>query len=193
MRKGDETRHQILDAGLRMAGRLGLDGVSIGALAKETGMSKSGLFAHFRSKENLQVELLVHAGRDFARTVVVPALAEKAGIPRILAVAANWIDLTSRMTGGCIFVTASTEYNDRPGRIRDFLLEQQHEWLDSLRRMARAAVRVGDFREDTDPDQFAYEFYSLLLGFNMYHTLLKSEDTEQRQQQALERLLGTYR
>lgn len=192
MGKGQETKNQILGSAFRMASRLGLDGLSIGALAKETGMSKSGLFAHFQSKENLQLELLSHAGGDFAESVVVPALAEEAGIPRIRAVAANWRALTAKMTGGCIFVTAATEYNDRPGPVRDFLIAQQEQWLDSLRRLALAAVRVGDFREDSDPDQFAYEFYSLLLGFHMYRTLLKTEDVEERQQRALDRLLATY-
>jgi len=192
MGKGQETKNQILGSAFKMASRLGLDGLSIGTLAKETGMSKSGLFAHFQSKENLQLELLSHAGRDFAESVVVPALAEKAGIPRIRAVAANWRALTAKMTGGCIFVTAATEYNDRPGPVRDFLIAQQNEWLDSLRRLALAAVRVGDFREDSDPDQFAYEFYSLLLGFHMYRTLLKTEDVEERQQRALDRLLASY-
>ena len=122
MGKGAETKQEILRAGLEMAGRVGLEGVSIGELAKETGLSKSGLFGHFQSKENLQLELMTYAGEEFSRAVVAPALSEPAGIPRIRAVAANWNTLTSTMTGGCIFVSASTEFNDRPGRVRDLLI-----------------------------------------------------------------------
>ena len=176
-----------------MASTLGLDLVSIGSLAKATNMSKSGLFAHFQSKENLQVEILRHAGDVFAERIVVPALKTQAGIPRIMALVANWIQWTSRLKGGCIFVSASSDFTDRPGKVRDFLLNQQKEWLECLRRIAKSAVTAGDFREDIDCDQFAFDLYSLLLGFHLYHNLLESEETKRRQEKALEQLLNTYR
>jgi len=193
MTKGDDTRLNILEIGLDVASRRGLETVTIGDLARTAKMSKSGLFAHFQSKENLQVELLKYAGETFSRDVVVPALKTKAGIPRVRAVMENWIRFSGALTGGCIFVTASSDFKDRPGKVRDLLLQQQRDWLDILRRVAQSAVREGDFRSDTDCDQFAFEFYSLLLGFHLYATLLDNADTQLRQRTAFETLITIYR
>lgn len=193
MKKGDHTRQAILEAGLKMASSVGLEAVTIGELAKTIGMSKSGLFAHFQAKENLQMEILAYAGQVFADHVVVPALNVPAGVERIKALVENWVAWTERMTGGCIFVSASTEFSDRPGPVRDFLLRLQADWLGSLTHMARSAIRVGDFRKDIDPGQFAFDLYSLLLGFHLYDKLLQDTQTRQRQQAALERLLAAYR
>jgi AcrR family transcriptional regulator len=192
MTKGDDRKITILEIGLDIASRLGLEAVTIGSLAKAANMSKSGLFAHFQSKENLQIELLKYAGEMFSRDVVVPALAVPAGIPRIRSLVENWIRYSGCLTGGCIFVTASTDFKDRPGKVKDFLLKQQDAWIDSLRRIASSAIEAGDFRKDADCDQFAFELYSLLLGFHLYYTLLDSTDTQKRQQAALEQLLRAY-
>ena len=192
MTKGEDTKHMILETGLDMASRLGLEAVSIGALSKAVGMSKSGLFAHFQSKENLQNEIMHFAGERFSSGVVVPALRVTAGIARIQALVDNWIRWTSQLTGGCIFVQASNDLKDRPGIVRDYLLQQQQAWIDSLKRIAQAAVRVGDFREGIDLEQFAFEFYSLLLGFHLYHTLLENEDIYKRQQIALDALIQRF-
>jgi AcrR family transcriptional regulator len=193
MTKGEDTKRAILDAGLQMATRLSLETVTIGNLAKATQMSKSGLFAHFHSKENLQIEIMKHAGALFAEGVVIPALMEKAGIPRIKALVNNWIQWSSRMSGGCIFVSASAEFTDRPGKVRDFILQQQEAWIDSLRRIAGSAIRVGDLKKDIDRDQFAFDLYSLLLGFHLYDKMLNDTETRKRQETALERLLDNYR
>jgi AcrR family transcriptional regulator len=166
--------------------------VSIGALAKTLDMSKSGLFAHFQSKENLQVEILNYAGRLFADEVIVPALQAEAGISRIKVLVDNWIEWTTQLTGGCIFVSASTDYSDRPGKVRETLLAQQNDWIDCLARMAQSAVRAGDFREDVVCEQFAFDLYSLLLGFHLYEKLLDDSETRKRQQLALDRLLADY-
>ena len=192
MTKGEDTKLMILEAGLDMASQLGLEDVSIGALAKATHMSKSGLFAHFQSKENLQSEILSYAGQHFFQSVVVPALKTEAGILRIRALVDNWNHWTSELAGGCVFVQASNAFNNRLGKVRDFLLLQQEAWIDSLSRIARSAIRVGHFREDIDCEQFAFELYSLLLGFHLYHKLLKNEDIQQRQQTALETLIVRY-
>jgi AcrR family transcriptional regulator len=192
MAKGVDTKLMILETGLEMVSRLGLESVSIGELAKATGMSKSGLFAHFQSKENLQIDILQHAGRLFSEGVVVPALRTEAGIPRIKALVENWVRWTSRLTGGCIFVQTSNDYKDRPGKVRDCLLSQQDIWLDTLRRIARSAIRVGHFRQQIDCDQFAFELYSLLLGFHLYDKLLKNGAIQERQQTALEALIKRY-
>ena len=193
MTKGIDTRMTILETGLDLASRLGLEAVTIGTLAKATGMSKSGLFAHFQSKENLQIELLKFAGEIFAKDVVAPALRIASGEPRIRALVVNWIKYARNLAGGCIFVTASTDFKDRPGKVRDFIISQQESWIDCLRRVARSAVESGDFRDDIDCDQFAFEIYSLLLGFHLYHTLLDSAETEKRQEAALDQLLRVYR
>ena len=183
----------VLEAGLDMASQLGLECVTIGNLAKATNLSKSGLFAHFQSKENLQVEILNHAAQVFSEGVIIPALKTKAGIPRIRALVDNWIQWTSELTGGCIFVTASADFTDRPGRVRDVLLNQQKEWIDCLKRIAQSAVAVGDFRKDIDDDQFAFDLYSLLLGFHLYFNLLDDVEIRKRQEAALTRIINSYK
>jgi AcrR family transcriptional regulator len=193
MTKGEDTKNIILDAGLEMSSQLGLESVTIGALAKATNMSKSGLFAHFNSKENLQIEILKYAGQRFSEIVIVPALMIEAGIPRIKALVDNWIDWSRTLSGGCIFVSASTDFSDRPGKVREALLRQQKDWLDSLKRMAESAIRAGDFRKDIDCDQFAFDLYSLLLGFHLYYKLLNDSETRKHQQIALDQLLDNYK
>lgn len=193
MTKGRDTKNTILNAGLEMASQLGLENMTIGVLAKETNMSKSGLFAHFNSKVNLQIEILKYAGQLFAESVVVPALKKEAGIPRIRALVGNWDDWSSKLSGGCIFVSASSDFSDRPGKVREALLRQQETWLDSLRRMAKSAMLAGDFRKDIDCDQFAFDLYSLLLGFHLYYKLLNDSETKKHQKIALDRLLDNYK
>ncbi len=192
MTKGEDTKRFILETGLDMASRLGLENVTIGELAKATGMSKSGLFAHFQSKENLQIEILHFAGQLFTEGVIVPALRVKAGIERIRKLVDNWIHWTARLTGGCIFVTASTDFSSRPGKVRDALLEQQEKWLASLKRFCKSAIRARDLKRGIDCDQFAFDLYSLLLGFHLYNELLKDAATRHYQETALNRLLEDY-
>lgn len=192
MRKGEETKTAILATAMDMASRLGLECVTIGLLAKEMNLSKSGLFAHFQSKENLQIEILEYAADNFTKNVVIPATKFKAGIPRIRALIKKWITWGAQLPGGCVFVTASTEYSDRPGKVREKLLLQQEEWVSSLRRFAISAVKAGDFRSDIDPDQFAFDLYSMLLGFHFYHQLLHDDNVKKRQELALRQLLNRY-
>jgi len=193
MSKGEETRQHILSAGLDMASELGLEAVTIGALAKQVAMSKSGLFAHFQSKENLQIAILEHAGDRFREIVIRPALQVPAGLDRIRALLANWIAWGNQLAGGCIFVVAAHEFGDRPGPVRDFLIRQQEQWHESLRRVAESAIAAGDFHPGTDCNQFAFELYSLMLGFHLYSKLLQSENCAAREQRALEQLLDQYR
>ncbi len=192
MKKGKETKMAILEAGLDMASQYGLEGVSIGSLANAINMSKSGLFAHFQSKENLQVEILDYAARLFADGVIVPALLTEPGVARIKALVNNWINWSAELTGGCIFVSASADYSERPGKVRECLLAQQNDWIDCLSRIAQSAIKVGDFRSDIDCEQFAFELYSLLLGFHLYDRLLDDSETKKRQEIALERLIANY-
>jgi len=193
MTKGDETKNLILDTALAMASELGLEGVTIGTLAKATKMSKSGLFAHFQSKENLQVEILKYGASIFIETAVVPAQQAEAGIARIRALVNNWVIWASSHAGGCLFVTASNEFSNREGIVRTFLLQQQEAWVGIIRKVARSAIKTGEFRQDSDCDQFVFELYSLLLGFHLYHHLLHSEEIETRKRIALDQLFDKYR
>jgi AcrR family transcriptional regulator len=193
MKKGEDTKIVILEAGLNMASKLGLENVTIGSLAKVTNMSKSGLFAHFLSKENLQLEILKYAAKNFSENVIVPALKTEAGINRIKKLVNNWNDWGSKISGGCILVSASTDFSERPGNIRTCLLNQQEEWIDCLKRIAQSAIRVGDFKEDIDCEQFAFELYSLLLGFYYYYRLLHDTEIKKRQEASLEQLIEKYR
>ena len=192
MKKGENTKYAILQAGLEMACEFGLEDVTIGNLAKTTGMSKSGLFAHFQSKENLQLEILKYAAFHFSQKVIVPSIKIQAGIPRIKAFVKNWIKWSSNLTGGCIFVSASSEFSDRPGNVRNLLLKQQEDWIDSLKKTAKSAIKAGDFRKNIDCDQFAFDLFSHLLGFHSYDVLLKHVDTKKRQITALDQLLKNY-
>lgn len=193
MTKGKHKKRAILKAGIDMASQIGLENLSIGTLAKTMKMSKSGLYAHFQSKETLLIEILNHAAENFSDNVIVPALMAEAGISRIYTLVNNWIDWSSRLTGGCIFVSASTEFSDKPGKVRDCLLRQQEDWIDTLSRIAGSAIKVGAFRENIDCKQFAFDLYSLLLGFYYYDRLLHDRQTKNRQETALERLLANYR
>jgi AcrR family transcriptional regulator len=193
MSKGDDTKRAILAAGLDMASRIGLERVTIGGLAKEAGLSKSGLYAHFQSKEALQIDILQYAGQLFAGSVLIPALQSPAGIPRIQALVQHWNGWNARLSGGCIFISASNGFKNTPGKVRDFLVAQQQEWLGSLQRLAQSAIDCGDFRKDADTEQFAFELYSFLLGFHLFYKMIKSDNPEARQEHALERLIDTYR
>ena len=175
-----------------MANQSSLESVTIGSLAKATKMSKSGLFAHFQSKENLQIAILEFAAADLVAHVVVPAIKVKAGIPRIKALVENWIEWAERLKGGCIFVSASTEFSERPGKVRDFLLSQQEAWIVSLKKICRSATHANDFREGIDCDQFAFDLYSLLMGYHYYSILLRNSESKQHQEIAFERLIKTY-
>jgi AcrR family transcriptional regulator len=192
MSKGEDTKRAILATGLNLASSIGLEQVTIGSLAKAAGLSKSGLYAHFQSKETLQIEILQYAGQQFAGSVLVPALQSKAGIARIQHLVKNWNEWNDRLTGGCIFISATNEFKDRPGKVRDFVIAQQQEWLGSLQRLAQSAIESGDLRADADAEQFAYELYSFLLGFNLFNKLLDSKESGLRQQEALTRLFATY-
>jgi AcrR family transcriptional regulator len=190
MSKGEDTKHAILGVALDMASRIGLEQVTIGGLAKEAGLSKSGLYAHFQSKESLQIDILQHAGQLFVGSVLFPALRVPAGISRIQALVENWSRWNMQLSGGCIFVSASNTFQNIPGKVRDFLVAQQQEWLGSLQRLAQSAIECGDFRKDVDTRQFAYELYSFLLGFNLFYKMTQNDNPMEHQKRALERLIN---
>jgi len=191
--RGEETRERILERAMALAGVVGLEGLSIGELARETGMSKSGLFAHFQSKEDLQLEILATARDRFAREVFQPALRAARGEGRIRALFERWLAWERGRAGGCPFTEASYELDDRPGPVRDALAAAQEEWVDALARAAEIAVEEGHFRDDLDPRQFAYEMYGIFLAYHLYHRLLDAKDAADRARAAFDRLVATSR
>lgn len=170
MRKGDSTRQAILDHAVRRASTIGLEGLSIGSLATELGLSKSGLFAHFQSKEALKAEVVEHASAIFFETVMLPALSKPRGLPRIREIFARWAVWAERagLPGGCVFVAAAAELDDQPGPARDALVRSQADWLDALAKAAEIAKAEGHFGGALEPAQFAHELYSVMLG--LYHS-----------------------
>lgn len=191
MSKGDDTRERILDRAFRMASRNGLEGLSIGALATSLAMSKSGLFAHFGSKEELQLEVLRDAARRFEDTVLRPAFRAPRGTPRIRHLLENWVRwANSSEAAGCVFVTAAVELDDKTGRTRDFVVEAQRQLLDAIARSATIAIDVGHFRHDLDGKQFAFEIYALLLGYHHAKRLLRDPRAEDALRAGFNRLLA---
>jgi AcrR family transcriptional regulator len=193
MSKGDETRERILDEAMALAGVVGLEGLSIGGLAKEIGMSKSGLFAHFESKEALQLKILETAGDRFVAEVLSPALRAPRGEPRLRSLFERWITWETARRGGCPFVEASYELDDRPGPVRDALAASQQDWVDTLATAVRIAIAEGHFRPDVDPAQFAFQMYGIFLAYHLYQRLLDADDAEDRARAAFELLLAACR
>ncbi len=189
---GEETRHEILDRAVDVARVVGLGGVTIGRLADELSMSKSGLFAHFGSKEALQIAILDHAVADFVEHVVRPALAEPRGAPRLRRAFESWLawGLASERKGGCLFVGASAELDDQPGPVRERLVETQRDWLDSLAQIVRSGQRDGRFVADLDPDQVAFELNGILLAAHQAARLFRDPDAERRAGRAFDQLLA---
>jgi AcrR family transcriptional regulator len=195
MSKGETTRGAILDVALARASKVGLGALSIGELAKEVGLSKSGLFAHFSSKEELQIEVVRKATAMFVEVVISPALKKSRGEPRVRALFENWFawSRASELPGGCFFIAAASELDDRPGPLRDLLLASQKDWLGVLAQAARVAVEEGHFRRDLDAEQFAWQLDSFVLGYHHSARLLRSTDAQARADAAFESLIRASR
>ena len=193
MNKGAQTRATILDQAIAMAGVDGLDGMSIGRLAIVTGMSKSGLFGHFGSKDALQRAVLEAAAAELARNVLDPAQRESTGEARLRNLFQRWLDWTGadERPGGCPLISASVELSDRPGELREFLVDHQEIWIDRIRRMCQKAVVEGNFREGLDTRQFAFEFHGIGLSFNFARRLLADPKAQLHADTALEKLIAT--
>jgi len=195
MSKGETTRTAILDVALARASRVGLGALSIGELAKEVGLSKSGLFAHFTSKEDLQIDVVHKAIARFIELVISPALKEPRGEPRVRALFENWFEWSraSELPGGCLFIAAASELDDQPGPLRDLLLASQKDWLGVIAQAARVAIEEGHFRKDVDPEQFAWQVDSFILGYHHSARLLRSKDADKRARLAFESLIRASR
>lgn len=193
MSKGGVTRQAVLDAGLDLASTAGLGGVTIGMLADHVGMSKSGLFAHFQSKEALQIAILEAAVARFTRVVFVPALQARRGEPRLRTLFDRWLAWATELPGGCIFLAASVELDDKPGPVRDVLEASQRDWLSTWATAVRLAVDEGHLRADVDVDQLAHEIVTLGYGHHVLSRLLRAEDAEARTRASFDRHLAAAR
>jgi AcrR family transcriptional regulator len=193
--KGEITRQAILDRAIDLATQVGLQGLTIGRLADDLDLSKSGLFAHFRSKEALQLQVLEAAATRFIDIVVRPALAASRGEPRVRALFDRWLDWegTSRSPGGCIFVQAAVELDDQEGPVRDRLVQLQRDWLDVISTTVRGATREKQFAADVDADQFAHDLHAVILGYQHASRLLRDPRAEQRARSALDALIRAAR
>lgn len=192
MSKGLKTRSAILSEALSAASVEGFQGISIGMLADRLKMSKSGLFAHFGSKEELEKAVLDEAGQRFVAAVWAPARDMPRGRPRLEAIFQNslqWILHNDDMPGGCVFMKLSSEIDDRPGPVREKLAEMQAQWQATLARSAQIAVEQGHFRSDLDPRQFVYEMQGILMALKYYRRLLRDETAIERSEQAFASLL----
>jgi AcrR family transcriptional regulator len=187
--KGETTRQAVLEQAVATAARSGLSGLTIGSLATQTGLSKSGLFAHFKSKEALQLQVLGFARDGFVREVVMPALASPRGEQRVRTLFENWLRLSRDGTSECLFVSASAEFDDQPGPVREQLIRDHRDFEDSVTQMFRTAVAEGHFREDADPQQFANDLHGVMLVYFHAHRLLGDPAAEAKARRSFERLI----
>lgn len=194
MSKGAATREAILHRGIEQAAQVGLSGLTIGGLADATGMSKSGLFAHARSKQELQLRVLEQARQEFIDAVIHPALSEPRGEPRTRALFERWLVMARDLVpGGCLFVKAAAEYDDRPGPVRDQLVRDHTDLRDSIAHVFSTGIAEGHFRVNADPQQFAFELHGLMLGYFHSHRLLRDPGAEKQTRTTFENLLDQYR
>jgi AcrR family transcriptional regulator len=190
--KGEETRQAILSRAFELSKVVGVTGLSIGRLAEETGLSKSGLFAHFGSKEALEVAVIGEAARQFIDFVMMPALRQPRGEPRVRALFERWVAWAQK-PGGCFWVTGIAELDDRPGPQRDVMVQTCKDWIDALATAARIAVDEHHFRADLDPHEFAFDLYGLMTGAHTFQRFLDDPDWLARTRRAFERLVASSR
>lgn len=191
--KGLATRAAILDAALGLASHMGLEGLSIGALAEVTGMSKSGVFAHFGSREELQISVVREYHARFEEEVFHPALREPRGLPRLRALFERWIKRVSvELDSGCIYISGAVEFDDRPGPVRDALAQMVRAWHSALERAIRLAVEQGHLKADTDVMQMLFELHGLILALHHDARFLRLPGALDRVHRAFEHVLAHY-
>ena len=192
--KGEQTRTAILDEALKISSKLGLEGLTIGSLADATGMSKSGLFAHFGSREDLQLAVLEHAAQRYGEMVFVPVLKIERGLPRLRALFERWLDwaLESGLPGGCIMISAAAEYDDRPDPIRDAVIANQHRGNAITQKAVRLAIEEGHLALGTDPEQISFEMLGIVLASHNHRRLLGDREARKRALTAFDQLISRH-
>jgi AcrR family transcriptional regulator len=193
MSKGEQTRAAILDAALAQASATGFESLTIGALAERAGMSKSGLFAHFGSREELQVAAIEAAAARFTETVFLPALKAKRGLPRLRSLFEHWLDWTVRsgLAHGCPMHAAAVEFDDRPGPVRGAVVEHFARLERELGRAVRLAIEQNHLRGEIDVDQFVFDMMGVIFAYHHSARLFDAERAELHARAAFDRLIAT--
>jgi AcrR family transcriptional regulator len=188
-----QTRASILDAALLLSAQKGLEGLSIGTLAEVTGMSKSGVFAHFGSREELQISVIREYHRRFEDEVFYPAIRQPRGVQRLRALFDRWIErVTVEIDSGCIYISGAVEFDDRPGPVRDALADMVLAWQTALHRAIELAREVGELRADTDAQQMAFEMHGLILALHHDARFLRVPGAIERARRGFESLLARH-
>jgi len=182
--KGRQTKAAIVDAALGLASQIGLEGLSIGALAEVTGMSKSGVFAHFGSREELQISVIREYHDRFESEVFYPALSCGRGMPRLQSLFDNWMQRTStEIDSGCIYISGAVEFDDRPGSVRDALASSVNTWQNALQRAVAQAQEEKHLNNKADPLQIAFEIHGLILALHYEARFLRNPGAAERARQ----------
>ena len=190
--KGEETRAHILKAALRKASIGGFEALTIGSLAEQTGLSKSGLFAHFGSKEELQIATLDEAVRRFHEAATYPALSAPRGLQRLTALFENWLTWTARSDlTACPLMTASMEYDDKPGPVRDAMLRHSRTLQEGMVTAIRMTIDTGEFSASTDAEQIAFELFGIISGYYRLRNLFPGKNASHHAKQAFNRLVSS--
>ncbi len=191
--KGQQTKAAIIDAALGLATQIGLEGLSIGALAEVTQMSKSGVFAHFGSREELQISVVREYHARFEEEVFYPALQAARGLPRVRALFDNWMKRTSvEIDSGCIYISGAVEFDDRPGPVRDAIASSVKTWLAAVRRSVANAQEQGHLDERANTQQILFEIHGLILALHYEARFLKTPGSIERAWQGFENILQRY-
>jgi AcrR family transcriptional regulator len=192
MTKGEDTRTAILDAALVQASKGGFESLTIGSLAGRAGLSKSGLFAHFGSREELQVAAIEAAAARFTETVFLPALKARRGLPRLRALFDHWLDWTARsgLTHGCPMQAAAVEFDDRPGPVRDAVIEHFARLERELVRAVELAIGEGHLRTNLDTGQFVFDMMGVIFAYYHNARLFRDDKALSRARAAFERLVA---
>ena len=191
--KGRQTRAAIVDAALALASHSGIEGLSIGAVAEATGMSKSGVFAHFGSREELQISVVREYHSRFEDEVFRPAMAKARGVPRLRKLFDQWLKRVAvEIDSGCIYISGAVEFDDRPGPVRDALVTMVQTWRRALERAIRVAVSEGHLRADTDVAQLLFEVHGLILAVHHDARFLRHPGAEERARSGFERVLAHW-
>ncbi len=193
MQKGQQTKAAIVDAALGLATQIGLEGLSIGALAEVMRMSKSGVFAHFGSREELQISVIREYHTRFEEEVFFPALQQPRGLPRLQALFQNWMRRTSvEIDSGCLYISGAVEFDDRPGPVRDALAGSVKTWLSAMYRAVVQAKEAGHLRGDADEHQMAFEIHGLILALHYEARFLKTPGSIDRTNTGFAHIVAHY-
>ena len=191
--KGQQTKAAIVDAALRMAAQVGLEGLSIGSLAEAMGMSKSGVFAHFGSRDELQISVVREYYARFEAQVFQPAMMQPRGLPRVRALFEHWMRFTSaELDSGCIFISGAVEFDDRPGPVRDALAEAVSVWIDAMTRAVAQAGEQGHLLASADPRQISFEIHALILALHYEARFMRRPGSMERAVQGFHNILARY-